>query len=507
MVFQGNYEDYVNDVCWVSNTYFVDFKDQLPREESVRKKDELKYYQWVPFILLCEALFFYIPNITWHALSGRSGIIMGDLVEAANYYKSVEKYDKQEKYLSYLIEAIDHYVDDPRRRKGIRHSNFIKSISKSLLICYGKFLGNYLVMLYMTIKFFYILNCVLQIVLLNYMLGQEFHRFGIDIIINIWQGRGWEMSNSKIFPKVSMCDFRYAFLSKIVYFSFLCFFFRIREIGNPKISHRYTVQCVLPINLFNQQIFTFIWFWYVIILMINVFSFFIWIYRLLPHVRLNYIRRRILISDKKIVRLKSLDKPDTEMEPVVVGNIKNFVNEYLEPDGAFMLRILSSNVCDFVCAKLIQELWKGYDKNKLKRVYSTDDPGDYEEDETEAGEEDDESPDDHEMESIADALVKNSQKFNEEKKLPIIDEQKELISSPKYSRPSSTRKRSKFLKKFSNFYKSKKKKDDEEYEIQNLKARTQFPKKNLKNNESENINRQLLKSPTITISAYKESEA
>jgi len=27
----------------------------------------------------------------------------------------------------------------------------------------------------------------------------------------------------------------------------------IREIGNPGKSHRYTVQCVLPINLFNQQ--------------------------------------------------------------------------------------------------------------------------------------------------------------------------------------------------------------------------------------------------------------
>jgi hypothetical protein len=56
-----------------------------------------------------------------------------------------------------------------------------------------------------------------------------------ELLEKIINGKGWD-TGSRIFPKISMCDFR------------------IREVGNPKVSHRYTVQCVLPINLFNQQI-------------------------------------------------------------------------------------------------------------------------------------------------------------------------------------------------------------------------------------------------------------
>ncbi len=59
--------------------------------------------------------------------------------------------------------------------------------------------------------------------------------------------------------------------------------FMIREIGNPNKSHRYTVQCVLPINLFNQQIFTVIWFWYVIVLCYNTQSLISWILKKLVY--------------------------------------------------------------------------------------------------------------------------------------------------------------------------------------------------------------------------------
>jgi len=509
--FTRNYEDYINDVCWVSNTYYVDLGDKLPKIDSERKKVELKYYQWVPFILLCEAFFFYIPNICWRALSRRSGIDMRDLVEAANNYKSVEKCDKQEKYMNYLIISIDQYVDDPRRRKEIRKSTFLENISKSLLICYGKFLGNYLVMLYTTIKLLYITNCIIQIFVLNYMLGQEFHRFGFNIIQNILDGKGWEMTNVNMFPKVSMCDFKYhIFFYILITFNIFnnnTYCLRIREIGNPKISHRYTVQCVLPINLFNQQIFTFIWFWYAFILLINLFSFSIWIYRLLPHARFNYIKRRILIhtknesSSNNFTELKTLEEEDIVFDGDELRKIKKFVSEYLEPDGAFMLRVLSSNVCDFVCTKIIYELWKAYHKDKkFNRLYSTDEPTDFDDDD----EEDDVDNSDNEMKNIADALVQESlrhRKMTLIKQLPTIDEQSQLKTTRICN--NNVRKRTRFLKKLSHFsLKSKKRSNGEHLQIPTYKRQAE----NLLKKNDETI-REFLKPPSILVTGYKETQA
>jgi hypothetical protein len=53
--------------------------------------------------------------------------------------------------------------------------------------------------------------------------------------IVIFSRLGWD-TQSRYFPKVTLCDFQ------------------IREALHPRDSHRYTVQCVLPLNLFSQQV-------------------------------------------------------------------------------------------------------------------------------------------------------------------------------------------------------------------------------------------------------------
>jgi len=52
--------DYTNNVCWVSNTYFVHFDDDIPKHEYTKKETEIGYYQWVPMILLFQALLFKV---------------------------------------------------------------------------------------------------------------------------------------------------------------------------------------------------------------------------------------------------------------------------------------------------------------------------------------------------------------------------------------------------------------------------------------------------------------
>ena len=155
-----------------------------------------------------------------------------------------------------------------------------------------------------------------------------------------------------------------------------------KQVGNPKVSHRYTVQCVLPINLFNQQIFTFIWFWYNIVLLINVYSLVVWTYRFMPSKRLRYITRRIEIMRQALFwrnknPLNFEQSNDLQMHEFEKDLIRHFVHDYLESDGLFILRVLSANTSDFVCTELIQELWKYYRKQrKFNRSDDDDDDDD-----------------------------------------------------------------------------------------------------------------------------------
>ncbi len=233
----------MNDICWVSNTYYIPFEQKVPKIERERRENELRYYQWIPFILLLQAFCFYFPHLVWRSLSRRSGIDVRDIVDAAINYKSVDTATKDDKYktelMEYIVEAIDKYVDDPRRQSDERDRRIsIKRLFMTVCIFLGKYLGNYLIIVYFTTKALFITNAVCQIFLLNLFLGQEFHLFGIQVLKRIFEGRGWD-TQSRYFPKVTLCDFQ------------------IREALHHRDSHRYTVQCVLPLNLFSQQVITF----------------------------------------------------------------------------------------------------------------------------------------------------------------------------------------------------------------------------------------------------------
>ncbi len=89
--------------------------------------------------------------------------------------------------------------------------------------------------------------------------------------------------------------------------------------GNPNKSHQYTVQCVLPINLFNQQVFIMIWFWYMFVLAWNIINLLSWAFKSLPHKARGWNIRRILLIDKRMASRKK--------------RIHHFLTKYLDLDG------------------------------------------------------------------------------------------------------------------------------------------------------------------------------
>ncbi len=135
-------------------------------------------------------------------------------------------------------------------------------------------------------------------------------------------------------------------------FQVLCDF-TIREPNHPKESHRYTVQCVLPFNLFNQQIFTYLYFWLIIISFFNFASIIIWLYRLSPYHNFHYLERRL--------KIHFLTDNPNDLK-------KKFVYRYLQGDGTFMLRLVASNVSDYVCRKIISELYEIFYQSLQRKI-------------------------------------------------------------------------------------------------------------------------------------------
>lgn len=71
---------YLIEFSWITNTYYFDMNQNIPKSEIERKKNEIKYYQWVAFVLLIQALLFYMPRIFWRTVSLKAGLNISDLV-------------------------------------------------------------------------------------------------------------------------------------------------------------------------------------------------------------------------------------------------------------------------------------------------------------------------------------------------------------------------------------------------------------------------------------------
>ncbi|KHJ82930.1 Innexin [Oesophagostomum dentatum] len=78
--------------------------------------------------------------------------------------------------------------------------------------------------------------------MMNKFLGQNDPYWGVRILSDILTGTDWELSGN--FPRIAMCDFQ------------------VRVLGNLQ---RYSIQCVLSLNMFNEKIFLFLYFWFILV--------------------------------------------------------------------------------------------------------------------------------------------------------------------------------------------------------------------------------------------------
>jgi hypothetical protein len=340
--FTGNYEYYTNRLCYIQNTYHVEKHESIPRDYNLRRERTLKYYQWINFVLLFQALLFSLPRIIWQSFNDKIGLSLGNLVDAANKYESLDG-DKDRstgidhityiciytnvfvlislvvQYISDSLQRYEEYLNPSKRDK----SSFFKRIHHQCrLFCHAR-TGASLVCFYFVIKFLYIINLIVQIIFLQYFLSYydiNYSQYGLNVFKTLFSGLS--LPESKLFPRITLCDFQ------------------IRELGE---RHFYTVECILVINIFIEKMYFILWVWFWALLVITIIDTIRFIYRIF----FRHSRNVFIIQHLDLI-VKNRSSKETQFRQFL---------RYFPMDNIFALWIISANANTIIVAEILDELF------------------------------------------------------------------------------------------------------------------------------------------------------
>jgi len=316
--FEDHWIEYTNSICWISNTYYIPLTE-LNILEARRK--EVVYYQWVPLVLFAQALMFYLPCVHWTILNRSIGM---DIHKIGKTCRDIELLnpDTRDKATRFLVKHLDRSLKYSKELNLGACSRFKSRLAKLGCFC-GKRQGNFLIVAYLMTKLLYIGNICLQMYMLNHFLGTQYTIYGLEILKDIKETGGYK--ESLRFPRQTLCDFERRTMARNI---------------------PYTVQCVLPINLFNEKIFIFVWFWLAFMGIVNVLSLLSWLWIAFTTNRRGYVRKYLKVFGKY--------EKENDRERLI-----GFCDKYLRQDGHFAFRMISKNTN----GEMITCLWDFFGKN------------------------------------------------------------------------------------------------------------------------------------------------
>lgn len=322
--FQKTWVAYTNTYCWIKNTYYVPFDTTIPEKYEEREDNEVLYYQWVPLIFAFQALFFFLPRMVWKHFCGFSGLNIKNVLNMANdaTYMSPKNRKEQMEYMaSYMDKWIEIRDCDTSRHRRV-------AAIKDKLRGRGLHNGNFLAFLFTFVGILYATNSLAQIFVVDSFMGNDFRRLGYDFFYTLARKEKWQFLSR--FPRIAFCDFD------------------IRQLNNVQ---RWTVQCSLPINLFNEKIFTVLWFILYIMTAINFIN-------LIFNTVMFFVPNRKNEYVKKYLTLGSVPQYTHARKPQEVANM--FVDDYLKHDGVFIIYLLAHNVSPVIAMEAVEALWEQY---------------------------------------------------------------------------------------------------------------------------------------------------
>ncbi|XP_013780368.1 innexin shaking-B-like [Limulus polyphemus] len=221
-------EEVINAYCWIHTTFAVPeaFHKEIGVEVPYPGIDNSKngaekhyaYYQWVCFVLFLQAILFYTPYYIWK-------IWEGGLITALSMGMNVAVISEEEKGKKRKI--VTNYLS--------KHKGMHKLYALKYVLC----------------ECLCLINVVGQMWLMNIFLDGEFFSYGVKVVQFVQMNQEERVDPMIfIFPRMTKC--------------------RFHQFGYSGDVQKHDVLCILPLNIVNEKIYIFIWFWFIILTILTI---------------------------------------------------------------------------------------------------------------------------------------------------------------------------------------------------------------------------------------------
>ncbi|XP_015607849.1 innexin inx3 [Cephus cinctus] len=217
----------INTFCWI--TYTFTLPDNIHKTVGtqvahpglggdVENKRYHSYYQWVPFMLFFQGVLFYIPHWMWKQWEEGKIRMITDGMRGALIDGKQERRARMERLVQYIVETLHLHNSYAAGYFFCEALNFI--------------------------------NVVGNIFFVDTFLGGAFLTYGTDVVkfSNMNQEQRTDPM-VEVFPRVTKCTFH--------------------KFGSSGTIQKLDALCILALNILNEKIYIFLWFWFIILAVLS----------------------------------------------------------------------------------------------------------------------------------------------------------------------------------------------------------------------------------------------
>ncbi|XP_071875257.1 innexin 3 [Bombus fervidus] len=244
-------DNVINTYCWITYTFTLPRNNAKPVGTHVAhpglggdygEKRYHSYYQWVPFMLFFQGILFYMPHWIWKQWEEGKVRMISEGMRGASIDNKAEREAKSHRLAKYVYDTLHLHNTYAAGYFFCEALNFV--------------------------------NVVGNIFFIDMFLGGAFLSYGTDVLkfSNMNQEQRTDPM-VEVFPRVTKCTFH--------------------KFGASGTIQKFDALCVLALNILNEKIYIFLWFWFIILaVMSGVALLYSMAVVLLPSTRETILKKR-----------------------------------------------------------------------------------------------------------------------------------------------------------------------------------------------------------------------